>query len=410
MIFFALQFITVVTIGGLLGWFLGSMTYRFSFIASLILPALSYLQWIPFLITWALPVWPPREPYVYTFIILIWGLSCMQVMISTFQWYLILRTILELDWPKARLHLIRHMFLMGFFICFISQLWLQPYGWQWFAIYEPNWRERLLINFLMLFGGLVVLNLLLRTDFKETADLSWSVIRRTRSLNSAFAVSGLLVTVLFCLSVWFLLGRVLNNLLGLPPVVDILMEITIMASSFSDSVAYPLMMSLAEVLLGVSIAAGSAVVITQLSNHRSGARQIVELLVPYTFVIPVLISLVALPWPRPLRIAFGVALISIYPCMEVMWRTAIHIGHRAVPIAIDEALPFAFIGMLFGEAMFSTSGVYLLIIQARSHQATTNRAVALAVLIFATLVLLSSCFRWIANRLTIDHLSFTNQV
>jgi hypothetical protein len=67
-------------------------------------------------------------------------------------------------------------------------------------------------------------------------------------------------------------------------------------------------------------------------------------------------------------------------------------------MAIREALPFAYAGMFFGEAMFSTVGTYIAIISARSHQATINTAVGLALLVYLSYLIISSLFQWIYRK------------
>jgi ABC-type nitrate/sulfonate/bicarbonate transport system permease component len=156
--------------------------------------------------------------------------------------------------------------------------------------------------------------------------------------------------------------------------------------------------SLTEVLAGVGIAAVLVFFLTKFSSDRPRMRNVVRLLIPYTYVIPVLASLFALAWPTPVRIAFGVALISIYPSMEVIWRSANSQGYRCIPMAIADALPFGYVGMFFGEAMFSTAGVYLLIISSRSQQTTASTAVAWVVLVVLSHLFLSCVFRWLAYR------------
>ncbi|MGH7795709.1 MAG: hypothetical protein ACREQ2_12620 [Candidatus Binatia bacterium] len=270
-------------------------------------------------------------------------------------------------------------------------------------MYEPNSTRRLIGNLALLVIGLSFINYAVRLDFDDIAERRRVALQKEGSIWTAVSMLVSLLLLGLCILVWYLLSDFLNSLLGLLPFVDVFTQFVFIMSSLSStmldtghSVGFQLVISLAEILIGVFVAAGLAFGLTNFSDSRPGMRNVLKLLVPYTYVIPVLASLFVLGWPVPLRIVFGVTLISVFPCMEVMWRSTKSLGLRCIPMAIAEALPFAYLGMFFGEAMFSTVGVYLLMILSRAQRETASTAFALAMIVVLSFLLLSYAFHWVA--------------
>lgn len=65
-------------------------------------------------------------------------------------------------------------------------------------------------------------------------------------------------------------------------------------------------------------------------------------------------------------------------------------------MSVAESLPFGFIGMLFGEAMFSEAGAFLFLVKARSQAATADIAVTVALLICVIIIVVESSLRRIS--------------
>src|SRR5687768_14109488 len=98
MIFFLIQLILVVLIGGIVGLLLGLVAaYSHSReVSGSLLRFFRHAQWIPYIVTWGMPVWPPREGHISGGIAFIWMIASVAVALATLYRYLILRIVLQL--------------------------------------------------------------------------------------------------------------------------------------------------------------------------------------------------------------------------------------------------------------------------------------------------------------------------
>ncbi len=73
-------------------------------------------------------------------------------------------------------------------------------------------------------------------------------------------------------------------------------------------------------------------------------------------------------------------------------------------VATDEALPYAFAGMFFGEAYAATAGIGFFVIVAVATSKTAD-AVAASFIAFIVLVGVSSVLRWIVKKKLLSGIS-----
>jgi ABC-type nitrate/sulfonate/bicarbonate transport system permease component len=93
-----------------------------------------------------------------------------------------------------------------------------------------------------------------------------------------------------------------------------------------------------------------------------------------------------------------VAAASFYPIVETLWGLRTAPPMTRVLMALDDALPYAFFGMLFGEAYASTKGVGFFVAVARSSGYRTE-ALAASLIALSLMLAVSFILRFIVNRL-----------
>jgi hypothetical protein len=92
--------------------------------------------------------------------------------------------------------------------------------------------------------------------------------------------------------------------------------------------------------------------------------------------------------------------IVVFPAARALWSyTNFPLASRLL-IAVDEALPYAFLGMVFGELYASTAGLGFLIVVARA-QLFIAEAMGTALITFGLLVFISSMLRFAVKRLAV---------
>jgi len=147
-----------------------------------------------------------------------------------------------------------------------------------------------------------------------------------------------------------------------------------------------------------------------LLSHKAGFRKLMFPLLQLTHISAIVLWLIVfvvwLNWFEQNRSNFiyfwhkviAVGCLTFFTLFQALW------GFRDRPIfyrillAIDDALPIAFVAMVFGEAYAATQGLGFLIVVASATQ-QSDRAIAGCLVTFALMVGLSFVLRWTARKL-----------
>jgi ABC-type nitrate/sulfonate/bicarbonate transport system permease component len=146
--------------------------------------------------------------------------------------------------------------------------------------------------------------------------------------------------------------------------------------------------SLLEVLGGIGLAGGVGFAVAKaLEKAPSVPKTIWSHLLCLTYITPIALWQALLPWVG-LGISHKIVLIAcltFFPVVETLWifrETPVLVR---IAIAIDEALPLAFVGMILGELWAATAGIgfFIVVTKATSHFAEST---AMSLFGFAILV------------------------
>jgi len=401
------QLAVVLFLGGLIGLTIGALGSRTSWLALSLLRFLRIGFWIPFFVFWPLPIWPPKEGYLYDPIIWVWLVSVATVSLSTCYSYLAARFILGLERRKLYHHLLRLMILESFFISLISQAWVGEYGWISYFVMRQGGTAYGYAALLVMVTFLFLIELSFRSSFILTAQLRSTTITKELPKANRRSLWGVFLFVLMCLVAWHLLRVPLMRYLSLASPIEILKAAygMVVAGSPTSKVDVPmwqhLTVSFVEMSVGLMISGGAALVVRKLLSSFGTFRTIVLPLLPLTYSVPLVVPLLFIHWMGligPKLATLVIAFISFYPFIEVLW------GFRDRPLffqillAVDEALPFAFAGMLFGELWGTVAGLGYFMELSRAYFRIQD-GVAVSLMTLLLLVVLSSILRWIVKRL-----------
>lgn len=119
-----------------------------------------------------------------------------------------------------------------------------------------------------------------------------------------------------------------------------------------------------------------------------------------THILPIVLAVRLIIWigvGLSLKVVI-VAAASFYPFAETLWGLRTAPRTTRVLMALDNALPYAFVGMLFGEAYAATAGVGFFMVMARATGYRTE-ALASSLITLALMIPLSFILRFILKKL-----------
>jgi ABC-type nitrate/sulfonate/bicarbonate transport system permease component len=371
-----------------------------------------YALWLPFFVYWALPIWPPTEKFLLEPFFWAYVASALTVTMSVCYESLSISSIVAAESLEGRRYILRRAAMHALLISLVSQRWLSSPGWAWFNFEGlgrgPSEAAAGYVASLFIFlVALFVLNQLLEISFDYAAGLNSSII--TRSLSSAgwTPVFGSMLFILAGVVLWQLFSMLqLSSIIGSPGAVlqsafHLLISGADKTSSESTNLWGAIGTSLFEILIGYMAGGAAAAFVLVLVSHYIVCRNWLISVLPMTYISPFFLSFVMIIyWSGYLalwRTGLGVALLIFFPLVQALWGLRDKPRVCRIILATTEALPFAFIAMVFGETVNSVSGLGHFMLVARSYL-RLNEAIAAALITFALLVFLSSILRWAGKR------------
>jgi len=380
--------------GGLIGIALGSLIARSSKLAMASLRFLRIGQWAPFLLWWPLAelllLLPPNQPIPRYF--LVWTIAVPAVALTACYHYLCTRFTLGLEWRKAISEVARVTILQGLFISLMLVLLVWPQFWM---VYPWSGRSA---SYAMLFSVgvfLIIVKWVYRSSLDYTGGVRKAILLGELSSRNQASLWGVMLLVLLCLVGWQLLSA--TGYLRVSPA-SVFNAFSLLISG--ADIWKDMRVSLFEIFGGLIISGGIALVIST-GLSRSSLKTLMLPLLPLTYVVPIVVPPALLgSFVINLRnwSTVCVAVLSFFPFMQGLW------GLRDQPLlcrillAVDDALPFAFVGIVYGEAMAATAGLGFWMVVATAKNPTAE-PVATFIVTFGLLAVLSSALRFVVRTL-----------
>jgi ABC-type nitrate/sulfonate/bicarbonate transport system permease component len=390
--------------GAIIGAGLGWLIDRNTKLASGSIFVLRVGQWAPFLLspvlTWALfypsSQRPDREFYVWTVAIPAVALgSCYQI--------LAMRTFAVLDWHRSSSAVAGLAFQRAVFISIVLSLsvWI-PY----WAIHpaNENWvRHYVSAGILMLF--LFIANWATRSDIYQSAVLREQLIINDVLPGNRGTVWPATLMVAAAGVAWQLLSE-----LGYLPVSAFGVVSAIPKLFVTWDIATDISTSMVEIVVGSAVSGLLVLIVYPFFSPNERCHRWTLPLFSLTAGIPMILLPAWHHWVltigRPTTFesanflaweATCVATLSFFPLLQTLW--TLHNERRAtkVLLAVEQALPYGFAAILYGEMMSATSGLGFAVVMA-TGRSQLEKASAIFLVFLSLLLVLSTTLRLLVKR------------
>lgn len=374
--------------GALMGVGIARLLLRSPSLTRTALRVLRLGQWLPFLIVFATPD--------------AINLSLVAAVLCGCYHYLVAISILGLKAGDTRNYVARETTLQILLFYLLSQIWLRY--WTWFefaATYRPAIGVGVLITLIVL---LLFINWIFRSNFELAAERCVTILdhRRGETWKSA---SGYLLFAFGFLTLWCLVGY-----LRFPGLFNSPLRVVKAGYHLLDQseIYLDVGVSLLELLGGFVSGGTIAVLAFALVSNEGVMRKPVVLLLPLTIISPIvvwLLSWLVIGWVFPGSVlivrwhnVIAVGFLIFFPFVQALWGLRDRPVLCRILLAIDNALPIAFVAMLFGELWAATAGLGFMMTVA-SATSQFDKRLAGFLIVVALLAGISTTLKWIAGSL-----------
>ena len=399
-IVYLFQVLLVSSVGGLGGLISAVLLSRNRFLTKATISFAETAVWLPFLLPWSLPIWPVRPHNLASTIVPIWFTGIVAVGLWICLQYLLKRTLLNQNWRAVRIQLVRESLLQGAFISLIAQVWIRPYGWNWF-MHTPSDGAASGFAALLLLGlfQTVVYDIAPVDADDETQTHRILIDRFTLSAASAIIPWILVVIIWHVLSVTGLAWLVSHPLLVLLQAYDLLAGAYIPLPN-DNAVWSHLAFSSFELVCGLACAV--AVVLLTARETSGRLKKLVEPIIVHGPLVVMVVPVFFVYWTPsvavPLVAILSALVLSLRPMMNTLEQNFRTLKMRGVLIATREALPLAFVGILFGEAIAGVKGLGFLMMTALHYPLPLEVPIAISTICFLFFVITSLALKLAIGR------------
>jgi ABC-type nitrate/sulfonate/bicarbonate transport system permease component len=404
-----LQIGILSVLGGGFGIAAGELLIRCEACTKSMIRFLRLGRWFLFFVAWATPVWWIRwskalEIPLWTEPIFQLVIGMLPTMISTAcYFYLSGRHTLQLNRRTATLTIIPNVLSDALVLSFLLQILLYANGWRWFAALANEWPGRPIATVFLLIGVLFFYRIG-RYNFAKTADMN--AVTALLQIREAdwMSVLGSVILWLLCFVSWFCLPVLITDLFVISPLKETIATAYTLLTGGSEIAAMRLFwedvgVSLQELLEGILIAGLVSLTVVKILQIVAVRDIRATWFIALTHTIPIVIAVSSMPligighWFR----ASIVAAVSVFPFVQTLWGLSDQPLLNRILLAIDNSLPYAFVGMLFGQLWASTAGVGFFIVMSRAKGNGTE-ALAASLITFGLLAAVSFILRFAARR------------
>jgi hypothetical protein len=369
-------------------------------------------RWLPFFVVWAAPIWWIRWSKPLN--LPLWTEPILQLVIAMFPavvftacyFYLSARFTFQLTQRAAAFAVWLPIVSDVLLLTFLLQVLLYANGWNWFVFFPPDW-ARPSAAVLVVGGFSFLLHRIGHCTLeKSTAINGVAIVHQFWETNWTSRFGAAILWVL-SFGLWYRLFVPLRDIFTIAPLPEVVRAAhRLLTTGYVNADIKELLWldvavssrELAEGLFLTGVAGIMAVKVVQFaadSTFRSSG------FFAATHTVLVVLAILSIAW-----IGVGhwfragiVAAVSFLPFVQSLWGLRDQPPVRRFLLALDSALPYAFVGMLFAQLFASTAGLGFLVVVMR---ATGNRTEALAtsLITFGLLVAVSLTLRLLAKMVT----------
>lgn len=397
--------LTAILAGGL-GVAIGHLIQFSDLLVRCVIRLLRRGMWLPFFLSWGLPIWRISGDKEY---IVVWmntvavGIfaAAPTVLLAACYYYLDNCAHLKPEKSQVRLCLVRKIFLLALLISILWQMFFPrawPWGWLVTAL-SANYA-----TIIAIMTAVLLCNLACKWTLYGTAELRRVKLLHRFQFNDFKSLGQGLLIVIAGLLLWQVFSQIVKNRFSIEPPAEVGNAAfrLLVAGAGAILKSKPTLwndirVSLVEIgggiLFATVLAFPTVVLLSKICSPKpSGGLLSLTCIAPVGLATQIIAWVGIGVWQKILM----VSCLAFFPIAQALW------SYRSVPLAprlflaIDEALPNAFLGMVFAEGYASTAGLgfFLLVFPANGHMA---EATATALITFGLMVGISCVLRLAAK-------------
>jgi ABC-type nitrate/sulfonate/bicarbonate transport system permease component len=387
-----IQFMSTAIIGGAIGVGLGEVIYTHSRIRDSIVSFLRMGMWIPIFLLWISPVVRDRAVWLNQILPVIAVTTTSAVIVATLRDYIVQRSLLGTHLSDALRLALKSALIQALIVCLFSQSTMSGAGWHWF-IGGP----RAVASTILVAVVLYIIERVSRSSFDASSASCARIVLEELRQDTWHRIKRAGVIDLSLLCVWQLLAMTrLYRTISSP--LDVFASLSTLFTKYD--LWRDMYVSSIEIFAGIFIAIGIGIVFNTVLQMSAGLRSVLVAILPMTFITP-LIALMILSawffqqglWPK----IVGIAVLSFFPFLRAFWGLRDRPLGLRVSMGVDQALPFAFVAMLFGESMAAIKGLGFSLVMASAPSRDRSEGLAIVFVITALFAFYSWSLRSIAK-------------
>ena len=365
-------------------------------------------MWLPFFVLWGLPIWRSGKNNYWE--LKVWleaitlGVAAAgpTVFLGACYYHLAWRNAPSSVNRRARFNVLRPIFLLALLISILWQLYfVTAWPWKW-----ANTEYYIVAAWLaaVIIAGLELLIILI-TGWRLGRDIESppALLTRESRLGDTRSLMGAAGITTVGLIVWQLCSDFFREVVtpaeASRAAYTLLVTGTAKVLLGKSTIWNDLQLSFLEIAVGFVVATPIVLLVSQVFFRKTSLKPALDL-VSLTCVAPtVLASQVVLWvgigfWHKALTIVCFVS----FPLLQALWSYRTTAVLPRLLIAIDETLPYAFLGMVFAEAYAAIAGLGFLILGGGA-QLFAAEQIAASFITFALLAVISTVIRSVVQRL-----------
>ena len=331
--------------GGLLGWAIGFVILKSGWLSRATILFLRIAMWFPFLLLFAVPA---------TFM-----LGIAAAMLAGIYHYLTARLFLEFSSREAFGRAAGEVTLQILLFTLIAQIWVRRWDWPILPMTLGTTMGLTVLGLILCLAFL--LNWIFRRSFQTGCDLHAIVRKKELLLSKRGSVLGVTLLTVVWLLIWQLTRVAFGFDAGPFETIQRISEFFTTGNGWRD-----IQISLVEITSGVVFGGLLSFVVSIFLQNSKSIRGTINRILPATYLSSIALWLLAFLLVESNRSglfigiggkAVAVGFLTFFPLIQDLWAFRDSTLLQRWAIAVDDALPIAFVAMLFGELYAATAGL-----------------------------------------------------
>jgi ABC-type nitrate/sulfonate/bicarbonate transport system permease component len=404
-----LSALTTTILAGGPGVALGYMIHKRELLSYYTLRFLRLGLWLPVYLFWGLSVW--RIPilddgFMLTLNKIGTGVIATgpSVFLAGCYNYLYARAQTYGDKTKIGFVLFREVLLFALLLTLLWQLFF-PRVWPWGWLVHSLAANYAVVSAIA--ATVFLVNLLCGWTLRDRADSSDARRIDEFQRRNSHPLIALLFLILVMLTLWQVVGSTVRNKFGIAAPMEVgqaIFQLLVTSSNaFMDkrtmTIWFDIEASLFNIFAGVGLTTLLAMAFVK-AGSKYLSLKLSSLIMALTCLAPIALGNLVMTW-------FGIGIFqkiitlvcfSFFPLAQAFWNYRSSQLLPKILLSIDAGLPYAFMGMVFSEAMAATAGIgfFMIMFPANGHLA---EGAATGLIAFALLTVISLALRFTARQL-----------